>query len=231
MQLSRTLATADASHSLSSTLFVFGTNHNFYSTEWQTSDSSSCLGHDPLWPSERGEHSGDCPECREPARFATMALFRAVLGPSEDADLLRLFDPRYDWPPSENLTATIEQGLVPTRIFAPPPATAALGLLPSANVGTILPLEDFSGGDSAVQLEVEGAVTAEVIVGGLWAGAGGEPRVVNHDETQRAVLVEWEGDAQLTVLLTEERARAATTVRFPKYSAMRADDDYMIRRR
>jgi hypothetical protein len=182
-------------HGMSATLFVWGTNHNFYSTEWQTSDSSGCLGHEPLWPSERGEHSGDCPECREPGRFATMALFRAVLGPAEDADLMQLFDPRYDWPPNQNLTTTVEQGQVPTSIIA-----AAAGQRGSADVGAILPLEDFSGSAS---LESEGAVVAEVIDGGLWAGAGGDPRVVNHDETQRAVLAEWEAEAELTVVLAD----------------------------
>ena len=83
-----------------------GTNHNFYSTEWQTSDSSGCLNHDALWPSPNGAHSGDCPECREPALYATMALFRGVLGDGEE-QLLSLFDPRYTIP--GDLT-TIEAG-------------------------------------------------------------------------------------------------------------------------
>lgn len=107
----RLLYAGSDTSAFSATVFAWGTNHNFYSTEWQTSDSSGCLGHDALWPSPNGAHSGDCPECREPALFATMALFRGVLGgvvEEHEARLLAFFDSRYSIP--GNLT-TIEPGL------------------------------------------------------------------------------------------------------------------------
>ena len=136
----------------SATVFAWGTNHNYYSTEWQTSDSSGCLGHDALWPSPNGAHSGDCPECREPALYATMALFRGVLGGAsseEEARLLAMFDSRYTIP--GNLT-TIEPGL---------------------NSGLVLRLEDFAE-EEAVEWDLEGEVEVEIVPGGLFSST--EPR-------------------------------------------------------
>jgi hypothetical protein len=107
----RLLYSGSDTAAFSATVFAWGTNHNFYSTEWQTSDSSGCIGHDALWPSPNGAHSGDCPECREPALFATMALFRGVLGgvlEEDEARLLAFFDSRYSIPGDGT---TIEPGL------------------------------------------------------------------------------------------------------------------------
>ncbi len=37
-----------------SVYMVWGTNHNYYNTEWQQNDSKGCNGHTPLWLSSRG---------------------------------------------------------------------------------------------------------------------------------------------------------------------------------
>jgi hypothetical protein len=145
----------------SSTLFAWGTNHNFFSTEWQTSDSSGCLGHDPLWPSLAGAHSGDCPECRAPALFATLALFRGALG--GDREALFFFDPRVTLP--EDLDATVERGY-------------------SAGLKAVLDDASDPG-----KWNVTGAMSRQPLSGGLFSTA--EPRLVNHDCRQNGGAFEW----------------------------------------
>ena len=114
-----------------------------------------------------------------------MALLRGIFGPPEDGVFLQLFDSRFDWPLSENLTSTIEQGMVPTSA--------------STSIQVSLPLEDFV----EPNLELDGDVQSKIVPGGLWEGAGGDPRAINHDETQRAALIEWRGIAEVSVILVD----------------------------
>jgi hypothetical protein len=76
-----------------STFTVWGTNHNFYNTEWQLSDSPGCLGHKRLFGNLLGS-----PEQRQVALAAVLAFFRGHVGTGADASFTTLFNPEFDLP-------------------------------------------------------------------------------------------------------------------------------------
>ena len=72
---------------------VWGTNHNFYNSEWQQSDSRSCSGHDPIFGS--GPVSL---EQQQIARTSMSAFFLSHVGRNHFENLGNLFDPQYPLP-------------------------------------------------------------------------------------------------------------------------------------
>lgn len=76
-----------------STYAVWGANHNFFNTEWQTSDSPGCVGHEPLFPSTIGS-----PEQRTVGLTAAMAFFRTYMDGVLDTGLVDNFDPLSELP-------------------------------------------------------------------------------------------------------------------------------------
>lgn len=77
---------------------VWGANHNFYNTEWQTSDSVGCAGHPPLWT---GADSGSERQ-RASAIVAMSAFFRGIQEPSNRPQLLLNLDSAF------RMTASLE---------------------------------------------------------------------------------------------------------------------------
>jgi len=71
--------------SFKATYTVWGANHNFYNTEWQEPDSSSCFG-------------VGSDEQRQTGFLAMLAFFRANVAATVDANLNQLFDPRFAAP-------------------------------------------------------------------------------------------------------------------------------------
>lgn len=72
---------------------AWGTNHNFYNTEWQTSDSFGCSGHEPI--------SGPGPISIAQQNIAistASAFFMANVGEKRDENFLANFDPTSDQP-------------------------------------------------------------------------------------------------------------------------------------
>ncbi len=76
-----------------STFTVWGTNHNFYNTEWQLSDSPGCLGHKRLFG-----HLLGSPEQRQVALAAVLAFFRGHVGAGADPSFATLFNPQFELP-------------------------------------------------------------------------------------------------------------------------------------
>ncbi|HUP55981.1 MAG TPA: hypothetical protein VM598_00910, partial [Bdellovibrionota bacterium] len=80
---------AEAQKSL---LMVYGTNHNFFNTEWQVSDSSGCKDHQAVFPQTIGS-----PVQTAVALGSMSAFFRANLNPGgQFAFLDQLFNPLYE---------------------------------------------------------------------------------------------------------------------------------------
>jgi hypothetical protein len=76
------------------TYTVWGANHNFYNTEWQTPDSSTCFGHRAISQNSTGFLGTGSEEQRQTGFLAMLQFFRANVG-STDANQNQLFDPRF----------------------------------------------------------------------------------------------------------------------------------------
>jgi hypothetical protein len=83
-----------------STFTVWGTNHNFYNTEWQLSDSAGCLGHRRLFDRLLGSA-----DQRQASMASVLAFFRAHVGANKNPEFANIFNPQFALPPSlANLT-------------------------------------------------------------------------------------------------------------------------------
>ena len=119
----RMLAARAAGEPPKATFTVWGANHNFYNTEWQTSDSPGCMGHPRLF----GQLIGS-PEQRTTGFYAMLAFFRAHVGPGADPQYNRLFHPSYALPAPLGQVTRIDRGYSDS----PSPAVTAV-------------FEDFAG--------------------------------------------------------------------------------------
>ena len=102
----RTFATP-ADRTQKSTFAVWGANHNFYNTEWQTSESAGCAGHGnlPLFPTIIGS-----PQQRQTALASVMAFFRANVGPSANPVFNQIFDPQFGLPAVVTTVTRVDRG-------------------------------------------------------------------------------------------------------------------------
>src|SRR5262245_45320366 len=73
---------------------VWGTNHNFYNTEWQVSDSPGCLGQTRLFP-----HLLESPQQRAVASAALLAFFRGNIGVNKNPVFNQNFNTKFDSAP------------------------------------------------------------------------------------------------------------------------------------
>jgi len=90
-----------------STFAVWGANHNFYNTEWQTSDSAGCAGpgNSPLFPTTIGS-----PQQRQTALASVMAFFRANVGPGANPVFNQIFDPQFGLPAVVTTVTRVDRG-------------------------------------------------------------------------------------------------------------------------
>ncbi len=140
---------------------VWGTNHNFYNTEWQRSDSSGCQGHTALFPST----IGSAPQ-RDTAAHAVLSLIRANVGVTADKNYNKLFVSRY---------------AVPTNLAAITPIERSFQDSAASAVGIIL--DDFdkpTGTSSAGAANESSGVT-------VTHGTVGN----RHDPSLRGAAISW----------------------------------------
>src|SRR5262249_18720809 len=78
-----------------SSFTVWGTNHNFFNTEWQVSDSPGCVG--PRNVSLFSAPVGS-PRQRQTSLASVLALFRGNVGPNADPTFNHNFNPHYALP-------------------------------------------------------------------------------------------------------------------------------------
>jgi len=97
---------------------VWGTNHNFYNTEWQVSDSPGCLGQTRLFP-----HLLESPQQRAVASAALLAFFRGNIGVNKNPVFNQNFNPQFDPPPVVTNITRVDRGYTDspnstvTRVF------------------------------------------------------------------------------------------------------------------
>ncbi len=102
-----------------STFTVWGTNHNFYNTEWQISDSAGCFANKRLF-----DHLYGSADERSVGLAAVLALFRGNVGPSADPSFNRNFNPQIDLPSSVTNITRVDRGFSDTRtVFDDFPST------------------------------------------------------------------------------------------------------------
>lgn len=88
------LITSESPARFKATYTVWGTNHDFYNTQWQFSDSPGCLGQTRLFPQLLGT-----PNQTTISSAAGMAFFRGNIGPNRNPVFNQNFDPEFALPP------------------------------------------------------------------------------------------------------------------------------------
>ena len=144
-----------------SALAVWGTNHNFYNTEWQRSDSSGCQGHSALFPSTVGS-----PGQRDTAAHTVLALLRAQVGPTANPRFNQIFTTRF---------------AVPTALAAITPVDRSFSDSAAPAVGLILDDFDRPTGTSSAggTNETSGVTVSHGTVGN------------RHESGQRGAAIAW----------------------------------------
>ena len=145
-----------------STFQVFGANHNYYNTQWQTSDASGCSGETALFGPYKGSK-----QQRTTAHESLIPFFLAHLGDKAKPKKAQMFDPSY--PLSAKLTAI-------TRY--------ARGYSPAPRAADNFIIDNF---DKATGTSSEGAADDHSGLSQYTHGTGSG----NNDPTQRAATIAW----------------------------------------
>lgn len=177
----RTLAKTDENPAAFKAAYgVWGTNHNFYNTEWQTSDAIACqgAGHTPLFSAPPGSA-----DQRVTGSASLLAFFRGTVGIDPETSLNLNFNPLATPPAPVTSKTRVERSFIVT---------------PNKAVSVVL--EDFSKAKgtntSGVANNIGGAVVSvehglipESIATNLSGTEIG--KVPQHDPTQRSGQIEW----------------------------------------
>ena len=133
------LKTGESPARFKATYTVWGTNHNFYNTEWQVSDSAGCLGQTRLFPELLGSA-----DQRVASSASFLAFIRGNVGPGRDPAFNENFNPEFALPavvagvtrvdrgytdsPSATVTKIFDDfPLVPTNTYTASGVQFALG--------------------------------------------------------------------------------------------------------
>jgi hypothetical protein len=99
------LKTEESPARFKATYTVWGTNHNFYNTEWQLSDSPGCLGQTRLFPTLVGSA-----EQRAVSSASFLAFMRGNVGSAADPAFNQNFDPQFALPPVVADVTRVDRG-------------------------------------------------------------------------------------------------------------------------
>ncbi|MGI4978025.1 MAG: hypothetical protein ACRYG6_13880 [Janthinobacterium lividum] len=113
---------------------VWGANHDFFNTQWQTSDSKGCtgFGNAPLFDLVS---AGSATE-QQTGLYAFLAMMRGYVGPYRQQELANLLDPSYALPPKLTALSMFERSFSeaaktgPTAViddFTSPDGTSSSG--------------------------------------------------------------------------------------------------------
>lgn len=142
----RMLATNESNAKPKSMFSVWGANHNFYNSQWQSSDSTGCIGSTALWK------DGDSSSGNEQytAIVPVLSFFRSHVG-AQATDLETVFNPLYPTPDSLNQITPVNRTYVV-----------------STNANDVSRMETFQGangvGSSGAAEEVHGVTVTHASV-------------------------------------------------------------------
>ena len=103
---------AESRPSPKSLTMVWGANHNYFNTEWQTSDAYGCSGaptHKPIFDDNKIESL----EQQAIALQSMTAFFRANVGPDKISSLGQSFDPAFELPKALSSVGRIDRDFIP----------------------------------------------------------------------------------------------------------------------
>jgi hypothetical protein len=106
--LGRMMVSPDFPATQKSSFTVWGTNHNFYNTEWQISDSDGCSG--PGNPALFGQFIPGSEKQRQVSQAAVMAFFRGNVGAHANPSFNQNFNPQYMLPPVVTSATRVDRG-------------------------------------------------------------------------------------------------------------------------
>ena len=109
---------------------VWGANHDFFNTQWQTSDSKGCTGagNTPLFSTTGASSNGQ----QIASTYAVMSMFRAFVGNNANLAWGELLDPAYTLPSPLAATSTFDRSLTD-----------------ATQIGPELPMDDFTSTSSS----------------------------------------------------------------------------------
>jgi hypothetical protein len=119
------LKTAESPARFKATYTVWGTNHNFYNTEWQLSDSPGCMGHTKVFPRLVGS-----PEQRTVSSASFLAFMRGNVGAGANPAFNQNFNPQFALPAAVTSVTRVDRGYTDspnaavTKVFDDFPAVA-----------------------------------------------------------------------------------------------------------
>lgn len=91
---------------------VWGANHNYFNTEWQTSDAWGCTGE----PTHKPVFSESLTESKEQQTIALQSMagfFRAHVGPDANPALAQQFDPAFELPTTLTKASAVDRDFIP----------------------------------------------------------------------------------------------------------------------
>lgn len=143
----RMLSATGESPAMPKSMFaVWGANHNFYNSYWQSSDSTGCLGSTPLWSS--GDSSSGNQQYT--AIVPVLSFFRSHVG-AQAPDLATVFNPLYSVPDSLTTITPVDR----TYIISP-------------NASSVSRMETFQGangvGSSGIAEDIQSVTVAHTSV-------------------------------------------------------------------
>jgi len=97
-----------------STVTAWGTNHNYYNTEWQQSDSSGCTGTGNPALFSSGPGITGSPEQRTVSSILTKAFFLGNVGVGRDPSQNAIFDPSSAIPSALSSVTRVDRGFTPS---------------------------------------------------------------------------------------------------------------------
>lgn len=103
---------AESRPSAKSLQMVWGANHNYFNTEWQTSDAWGCTGE----PTHKKIFSDSKIESKEQQTIALQSMsgfFRAHVGPDANPALAQQFDPTFELPTTLTNASPIDRDFIP----------------------------------------------------------------------------------------------------------------------
>lgn len=152
----------EAPTGLKASFTVWGANHNFFNSAWETSEIQGCVDHEALFPETIGS-----PEQRQIAQAAIMALMRGSLGADASPVFLRNFNPAYTLPPVVSDLTRVDRGYVD-----------------APNRRLEIPLEDFSAPTGTNRYGFTNDYNGVDIEHDAF--------IPSHDRDQRAAILSWE---------------------------------------
>lgn len=103
---------AESRPSAKSLQMVWGANHNYFNTEWQTSDAWGCTGE----PTHKAVFSDAKTESKEQQTIALQSMsgfFRAHVGTDANPTLAQQFDPAFELPTTLTKASAIDRDFIP----------------------------------------------------------------------------------------------------------------------